>query len=488
MDLMKKLTMILLSGLIFFAFNNIKAAEDECFNCHDSQGDNPSALFRNDIHHKKGIPCSGCHGGNSKSDDMDAAMNKNAGFIGIPKGDQISERCAACHSNPESMKQYGAKIPTNQMELLSKSVHGKLSINGKERIVQCITCHNAHGIVEVTNPASPVYPLNLPKTCSSCHSNAVYMRDYNPALPVDQLNKYRTSVHGIRNAKGDIKVAECESCHGSHGILPVKDANSSVYVINIPKTCAKCHSNKEYMKGYNIPTDQYEQFTKSVHGIDLLEKHDLSAPACNSCHGNHGAVPPGVESISEVCGTCHALNADLFSASPHKKAFDEHHYPECETCHGNHGIVVPTDNFLGISKGSVCIKCHTANENVKGYIAAKHMGAMMDSLDYAEKLADSLINNAEQKGMEISEAKYKLRDVRQSKLEARTMVHSFNEQKFDSVVARKGLAASSIVIGDARAAIHEYYFRRIGLGISVLIISFLAFVLYLYIKRIERKK
>ena len=83
------------------------------------------------------------------------------------------------------------------------------------------------------------------------------------------------------------------------------------------------------MKEYDIPTNQYEEFTKSVHGVDLLEKHDLSAPACNSCHGNHGAIPPGVESISEVCGTCHALNAELFQASPHKKAFDEHNYPEC---------------------------------------------------------------------------------------------------------------------------------------------------------------
>ncbi|MEJ2613838.1 MAG: hypothetical protein P8Z35_02680 [Ignavibacteriaceae bacterium] len=76
---------------------------------------------------------------------MDAAMNKDAGFIGVPKGNQISERCANCHSNPEKMKKYGADIPTNQMELLSKSVHGQLSINGQDRIVQCITCHNAHG-------------------------------------------------------------------------------------------------------------------------------------------------------------------------------------------------------------------------------------------------------------------------------------------------------------------------------------------------------
>ena len=386
------------------------------------------------------------------------------------------------------MKKYGADIPTNQMELLSKSVHGQLSINGQDRIVQCITCHSAHGIVEVTNPKSPVYPLNLPNTCAKCHSNAVYMRNYNPALAVDQLDKYRTSVHGIKNSKGDIKVAECANCHGSHGIRPIKDANSSVYIINIPKTCSKCHSNKSYMKEYNIPTNQYVEFTKSVHGVDLLEKHDLSAPACNSCHGNHGAIPPGVESISEVCGTCHALNAELFLASPHKKAFDEHHYPECETCHGNHGIMIPTNKLLGVSKDAICSRCHTPTENVNGYKVAKHMRLLIDSLSYSENFADSLINNAEQKGMEVSEAKFKLRDVKQAELQARTVVHSFSEEKFDSVVVGQGLAVSNVVIGQAKSAIHEYYFRRIGLGISVLIISFLALVLYLYIKRLERDK
>ncbi len=70
--------------------------------------------------------------------------------------------------------------------------------------------------------------------------------------------------------------------------------------------------------------------------LHLLEKGDLSSPSCNDCHGNHGAVPPGVESISKVCGTCHVLNMELFEQSPHKKAFDENDYPECESCHGNH--------------------------------------------------------------------------------------------------------------------------------------------------------
>ncbi len=480
----------LLVSLIFITFifqNNTFAKDDQCYICHSLLGGQPAELFKNDIHYKKGISCSDCHGGDNQTDDMDKGMSKSAGFKGVPKGNDITTTCIKCHADSKMMLKYGSKIPTNQFELLQTSVHGNLAINGKERIVQCITCHNAHGIVEVTNPTSPVYPLNVPQTCGKCHSNAVFMRLYNPALPVDQLQKYRTSVHGIRNLRGDPKPAECASCHGSHGILSVKDVRSSVYPINIPGTCSKCHSDAKYMKSYIIPTDQYEKYSKSVHGVALLKKHDLGAPACNSCHGNHAATPPGVESISKVCGSCHALNAELFSSSPHKKAFDEKNLPECETCHSNHNIIIATDKLLGVGVDAVCSKCHKPDNNSKGYYAAKNMKQLIDSLEITEKSSLALVNEAEQKGMEMGEAEYKLRDARQARLESRTMVHSFNEDKFHNVI-NKGLKVTSLVTAEAKASIHEYYFRRIGLGFSVAIITFLAFLLFLYIRQIEKRK
>jgi predicted CXXCH cytochrome family protein len=488
MDIMKKVLAVLLVIYCNSLSGYTPLDNDQCLICHDATGDETSQLYKRDIHYQKGISCSGCHGGDNKSDDMDAAMSKSAGFIGVPKGNEISERCSKCHSDSEFMKKYNAHLPVNQMNLLTSSVHGKLSVTGSERIVQCTTCHGAHGIVSVKNSSSPVHPLNIPRTCAKCHSNASLMRNYNPSLPVDQLDKYRTSVHGLRNAKGDFKTAECASCHGYHDILSVKDVNSKVYPTNLPGTCAKCHSNADYMKEYKIPTQQFEEFTKSVHGIALLTKNDLSAPACNNCHGNHGAVPPGVESISKVCGSCHVLNADLFSSSPHKKAFDENNYPECETCHGNHNIITATNKLLGVTKEAVCSKCHKENENVKGYLAAKEMRMLIDSLDQAQKLALSLINEAEQKGMEVAEAKFRLRDVHQAKLEARTKVHAFNEKEFRDLVEKKGLSVAYEIENEAQASIDEYYFRRVGLGVATLIISLLAVALYLFIKRKEKSQ
>ena len=459
---------------------------DQCRSCHETIGDKPSELFKHDVHAEKGIGCAGCHGGDATKEEMEQAMDRSAGFVGVPKGDDISKTCAQCHSNATIMvKKYNSVIQRNQSEVLATSVHGKLSTTGKEHIAQCTTCHDTHGIVSVKNPTSPVYPLNVTKTCAKCHSDATFMQTYNPALPVDQLEKYRASIHGMRNTRGDAKVAACAACHGSHDIRSAKDAKSKVYAANLPITCGTCHTNAQYMKGYRIPTDQVKKFSKSIHGKALLEKHDLAAPSCNDCHGNHGATPPGVESISKVCGTCHALNADLFSTSPHKKAFDARRLPECETCHGYHEIVAATDDLLGISPSAVCSRCHRENQNVKGYIAAKTMRVLIDSLEQSERYASMLVDDAEQKGMEISEAKFKLRDAHQARLQSRTMVHSFDQEKFREGI-EKGLAIASLVAEEGKHSIDEYYFRRWGLGIATLIITIVAVSLYLTIRRIER--
>ncbi len=458
-------------------------AADGCLECHSSLGDKPSELYQRDIHHARGIACSGCHGGDASSSDMDRAMDRKAGFIGKPSGDSVSVVCARCHSDAEKMKLLHSSIPAGQFELLQQSIHGKLATNGKSRIVQCTTCHGAHGIVSVQDPRSPVHPRNLVATCARCHSDASYMRSYNPSLPVDQREKYKTSVHGIRNAAGDTKVAECANCHGSHGILATKDVRSSVYPTNLPQTCAKCHSDAAYMKGYGIPTDQFERYSRSVHGVALLERNDLGAPACNNCHGNHGATPPGVSSISQVCGTCHALNSELFSASPHKAAFDSLKVPECETCHGNHGIVVATDTLIGTGAGTTCTRCHA--EGSAEYTEAAVMRRMLDSLDAGEAGAMAIVDEAEQKGMEIGEAKFRLREVRQARLQSRTIVHAFDEGKLRTVVD-KGLGVAVWIRGEGTRAIDEYYFRRLGLGISTLIITVLAVTLYVFIRRLEK--
>src|SRR5207247_2141435 len=143
-------------------------------------------------------------------------------------------------------------------------------------------------------------------------------RERKPGLPADQLALYTTSVHGQRLALGDTAVATCVSCHGVHGILPVANAASPLYATNVARTCAQCHADPARMSAYGVPTNQFADYQRSVHAELLLSRHDLGAPTCNDCHGNHGAYPPGASSVAAVCGQCHPINRDLFVASPHK--------------------------------------------------------------------------------------------------------------------------------------------------------------------------
>ncbi len=186
------------------------------------------------------------------------------------------------------MKLFGSDLPTDQYSQLEKSVHFNITTNNSGPIADCITCHSVHNIKRVNDRLSKVYSTNIVSLCGECHSSADYMKNYNSSLPVDQVVKYRTSTHGKLNAKGDSNVADCSDCHGSHDILSAKNPKSHVYAVNIPKVCSKCHSNSKLMSSYKLPSNQYERFVNSVHGVALLDKGDISAPSCNDCHGNHG--------------------------------------------------------------------------------------------------------------------------------------------------------------------------------------------------------
>ena len=152
----------------------------------------------------------------------------------------------------------------------------------------------------------------MPKFCGKCHSDINYMKKYNPRIETDQVKRYYTSIHGIQLKKGDENIAVCSSCHTAHSILPAKDARSTTYAVNLPSTCNNCHGDESIMSQYGLPSDIYEKYSKSVHGIALLENRDTGAPSCNDCHGNHVSVPPGVHSIAYVGGTCHMNNLNLF--------------------------------------------------------------------------------------------------------------------------------------------------------------------------------
>ena len=125
---------------------------DQCYNCHaqlDGRVKTPADMYRNDIHFRRGIACSSCHGGDSKEEDMDISMSPEKGFIGVPKGGQVMKICSKCHG-------------TQYTKLIS-SVHGESSTGKGIIINNCVTCHGIHNITNVKSPGSRVNGANIVK-------------------------------------------------------------------------------------------------------------------------------------------------------------------------------------------------------------------------------------------------------------------------------------------------------------------------------------
>ncbi|UCG60455.1 MAG: cytochrome c3 family protein [Candidatus Zixiibacteriota bacterium] len=397
-------------------------------------------------------------------------------LVGLPA--LAADNCQTCHFEFEDEDGASHKFV--------RDIHGQKGLG-------CVDCHGGDPSLDDMDEVRrekdyrgvPSH-LEVPRFCARCHSDAAYMHEYNPSLPTDQLEKYKTSVHGQRlfNNRDD-KVANCISCHTVHEIGDAKMPHSSTHPVNLIATCGKCHSDADYMAGYGIGTGQVDDYVVSVHGVALLERNDLGAPACNDCHGNHGAAPPGVTSLSAVCGNCHAIEAGLFNTSPHEPAFAANDFPMCETCHSNHKILKPDDSMVGTHHEAVCAECHASDDGTRAFAIAGTISEALSRLVTAHGQAGEVLSEAIEKGMMTTDEEFRFKEVDQALIQARTMVHAFDA---DSVLSRTGpgiLKADSVRVNSA-ALIDEYHFRRKGLGFATLFITILVVALYIKIRRIDR--
>ncbi len=322
---------------------------------------------------------------------------------------------------------------------------------------------------------------DIAELCASCHANAEYMKHFNPQPYIFSMAEFRTSVHCKKIEEGDPKVATCTNCHGVHGILPHKDPRSPVYRQNVPFTCAKCH-NAEYMKGRTVPTDQLALYRTSVHGIALLEKGDLSAPACNNCHGNHGAVPPRTRDISLVCANCHGREGELFAQSKVKATLEFEGKRGCVTCHDNHAVKRPTDAMIGTTGEGVCGRCHAAGS--RGARAAAVLVPRFDAFKARLARADSLMGVADRLGMETASGRELLKQANDALVGLRAALHSFSLAPIEAALA-EGEEPAGRAEAEAREALRDWRNRRIGMALSLVVILALMGLLVARIRRVE---
>ncbi|MBI3048098.1 MAG: cytochrome c3 family protein [Acidobacteria bacterium] len=337
----------------------------------------------------------------------------------------------------------------------------------------CSACHRSAAAGMYDAPArTATAPL-----CATCHGDAAYMRKFDPQLRVDQFAQYRTSGHGKRMEAGDGRVATCNDCHGAHGVRRVRDARSPVAPLNVVATCGRCHGDAARMALFGRQATAPEEWSASVHAAALVKRGDTSAPTCVSCHGSHGATPPGVASVANVCAQCHLREAELFRASPKRDIFEALGQAECLVCHGNHRIESPPDSWVGVQEGAVCTQCHDATGDSGAAIV--DIRRRLDGLQAALSAADAILTRAEHAGMLVDEGRLALQTAREHQVQSRALVHAFAAAPF-AKTADEGLAAARRAHEAGEAAMRELQVRRQGLGVATLLV--LAFLVTLWAK------
>jgi cytochrome b subunit of formate dehydrogenase len=223
-------------------------------------------------------------------------------------------------------------------ELFTKSVHGKLN---------CVDCHTA-----ITEPE---HPSKLPPAqCGSCHEKAV--------------QQFSHSIHGVSHEMGSSEAATCASCHGTHYMVPVKQADSPVFKFNLPKTCGTCHDDPKLTKDYRMgQTQAAGHYLDSIHGRALTQMGLIVAPSCNDCHGVHD-IKRSIDkdshtnhaNIAKSCGACHLGIEETYNASVHGQLLrkGDGKGPVCTDCHSAHDIEKPTNAHFKATSDQSCGKCH----------------------------------------------------------------------------------------------------------------------------------
>jgi hypothetical protein len=355
--------------------------------------------------------------------------------------------------------------------------------------IRCDACHAGvdaeYGHGKAVAPKYSIQRERIPQLCGSCHADANRIKQFNPSLRTDQWALYRTSTHGIKLVHGDTRVAVCTDCHTTHSIRSASDPRSSVHPLNIATTCKRCHADADYMKPYRIATDQFADYTDSVHHKALVANGDLSAPTCSTCHGSHGAAPVGVESVANVCGTCHVFQAKYFDESPHKQAFARMDLPSCITCHTSHHIKHPDDSFLGTGPVAVCGNCHTKEE-----LAGQTADGIHDKFHHLETdIADarSLLDRAQHGGMDVTASQLELAQANDALTKARVTLHTARLAPIETDLAG-GTKITVKAHAAGVAALKERDKRRKTVLFPVFALVALVISLGAYLREIERDK
>ena len=109
--------------------------------------------------------------------------------------------CLTCHADPSATRADGRSVSVSEGKFAA-SVHGAAGLG-------CVDCHTDLG----KTSDFPHKERLAPVVCASCHDGAGAAHPFHPAIG------RATAIGGQGKAE-----VPCAACHGSHEIVPVKDA------------------------------------------------------------------------------------------------------------------------------------------------------------------------------------------------------------------------------------------------------------------------
>jgi predicted CXXCH cytochrome family protein len=264
------------------------AATERCAACHETLREDrlrgPALAARESVHGGAHVGCAGCHGGRP-DETSTRAHDPAVGFVARPDLATATERCGACHADARFMRRTSATLPVDQLALFRADAHGHAVGEGRVRAPSCVSCHGAHNVRRVSDPASPVHPSRVADTCGRCHAGPAAVRGARPAA--EPPSAWRASVHGRAFVeRGNAQAPTCASCHGAHGEF--REAGGP------DARCGSCHDAEA------------EAFARSPHAAPFAR---LGFSGCVQCHGSHAvSEADGVllgGGASSVCARCH---------------------------------------------------------------------------------------------------------------------------------------------------------------------------------------
>ena len=339
----------------------------------------------------------------------------------------IQESCAVCHGEEGRSEALG--------------VHAAAGIG-------CVECHGGVGgplTVAEGHGAGVHVPHGARATvelCGNCHSDAERMRGFR--LRTDQRLLFETSGHGRRLAEeDDSNVATCVSCHGAHGVLSASDPRSPVHPLRQVETCGRCHSDAELMRRYELPANAVELYRASVHGDALLERGALSSPSCTTCHGSHGATPPGVDEVGRTCGRCHTPARESFERGPHLAPAREGTIEECVSCHGSHAVAPATEALLVGPEAGHCGSCH--QRDAEALKVAGELHEELTGFDQGIRSAEQALSEAARSGLFVEPESDRLGQARALRGRAVPLVHALSPRALgDRLEPGRGMVSETL--------------------------------------------